>query len=140
MKITKSLFVAGVVTTFAVASLAGIGAASAHGSNNRISGSEEKMTQRQEKRAERLETLVQQGTLSEEQRAALEAKHEEMHNLRDELKNQNVPRAEMRERMKESREAFKAWVTEQGIDLQALHTEGGHGHGHRSGMHSKNQN
>jgi hypothetical protein len=142
MKVSKSMLVAGTVTTFAIASLAGLGVASAHGSNGNGTGDpEQKMEQRQEKRTERLNTLVAEGTLSEEQRSALEAKHEEMHALRDQLRSQDLTHEQMHEQMEQAREEFKAWATEQGIDMQALHTEGGPKNGHRGGMMNKsNQN
>jgi hypothetical protein len=143
MKVSKSMFVAGAVTTFAVASLAGLGVASAHGSNGNGTGTgnpEQKMAQRQEQRTERLQTLVANGTLSEDQRAALEAKHEEMHALRDELKSQDLTREQMQVKMQTSRDEFKAWAAEQGIDLDAIHPEGGPREGHRGGMNRGNQN
>jgi SMC interacting uncharacterized protein involved in chromosome segregation len=136
MKVSKSMLAAGAVTTFAVASLAGLGAVSAHGSNgsrtNENNNNVQKMEQRQEQRTERLQTLVDSGTLSEDQRAALEAKHEEMHALRDELKTQDLSREEMRERMHEKRDEFKNWAEEQGINLDELRPEGGENRGHMS--------
>lgn len=141
MKVSKSMFATGVVTTFAVASLAGLGVASAQGSNGNGTGNpEQKMEQRQEQRTERLQTLVADGTLSEEQRVALEAKHEEMHTLRDQLRSQDLSHDEMHEQMEQAREKFEAWATEQGIDLQKLHPEGGPRQGHRSGMKRSSQN
>jgi hypothetical protein len=143
MKVSKSMFAAGAVTTFAVASLAGLGVASAQGFNGNGSGTgnpEQKMAQRQEKRTERLQALVADGTLSEDQKAALEAKHEEMHALRDELRSQNLTRDEMHERMQSSRDEFKAWATDQGIDLDAIHPESGPKQGHRGGMNRGGQN
>lgn len=135
------MFAAGAVTTFAVASLAGLGVASAHGTNGNGTGNpEQKIEQRQEQRTERLQTLVANGTLSEDQRVALEAKHEEMHAKRDELKNQDLSREEMREKMQSSRDEFKTWATGQGIDLDAIHPEGGPGQEHRGGMNRGNQN
>jgi SMC interacting uncharacterized protein involved in chromosome segregation len=134
MKVSKSMLAAGTVTTFAVVSLVGFGAVSAHGSNgNRTNeNNEQKMEQRQEKRTEKLQSLVENGTLSEEQRTALEARHAEIHALRDELKNQDLPRQEMRERMQESREEFKKWAQDQGINLDELKPEGGERRGHMS--------
>jgi FKBP-type peptidyl-prolyl cis-trans isomerase len=141
MKISKTMFAAGAVTTITVASLAGLGVASAHGSNGRnVDDREQKIEQRHEQRAERLDALVQEGTLTETQKIALESKHEEMHALRDELKTQELTREEFREKMKESREAFKTWATEKGIDLETLRSGDGHRHAHGNRMLRNSQN
>jgi hypothetical protein len=141
MKVSKSMLAAGTVTTFAIASLAGLGVASAHSSNGNGTGNpEQKMEQRQEKRTERLNTLVAEGTLSEEQRLALEAKHEEMHALRDQLRSQDLTHEQMHVQMEAAREEFKAWAAEQGIDLEQIRPEGAPGQGHRGGMNRGGQN
>lgn len=136
MKVSKSMLTAGAVTTFAVATLAGVGTVSAHGSNgNRASeNNAQKMEQRQEKRTERLQSLVDSGTISGDQRVALEAKHEEMHGLRDELKTQDLSREERREKTDQIRTGFKAWAAEQGIDIESLRPDGAKGHGRQNEM------
>lgn len=135
MKTSKSMLAAGAVTTFAVASLAGLGVVSAHGSNGNGAGNSDQMTeQRQEQRTQRLQTLVDNGTLSEVQRAAMEAKHEEMHALRDELKSQDLSREERREKMEQARTELKAWATEQGIDIGSLRPDETKGNGNHKGM------
>jgi uncharacterized protein HemX len=136
MKVSKSMLAAGAVTTFAVASLAGVGVVSAHGSNgNRANeNNAQKMEQREEKRTERLQSLVDSGALSEDQRVALETKHKEMHALRDELKTQDLSREERREKMDQIRTEFEAWATEQGIDIEQLRPDEAKGHGRQNEM------
>lgn len=145
MKLSKSMLAAGVVTTIAVAGVAGIGAASAHSNGNdtmvdRIATKfglnrdevqtvfndqrEEMHEQREERNATRLQELVDDGTLSAEQKTALEAKHEEMETAREALRDQNLSREEMREQMETSREEFKTWAESQGIDIDDIRPEG----------------
>lgn len=159
MKINKQLLAAVAVTTIATGSIIGISATSAHqtkGENKdelvtklaekfNVDASEVESVfdeqratmeaERDSKREEHLQTLVDEGKITAEQKIALEAKFAEMKSARDELKNQNLTRDEMHTKMEEGRVAFKAWAEEQGIDLDAIRPEGGlrfgpGGHGH----------
>lgn len=148
MKISKSMLAAGAVTTVAVASLAGIGTASAHQGNNgngdsivdRLSTTfglnreevqtvfDEQKSERQEMRRENreknLQGLVDSGVISEDQKNALDAKNEERKAAMKELKSQDLTKEEMRTQMNELRSEFKAWASEQGINLDNIHPEG----------------
>ena len=100
---------------------------------------EEKHEQRHEdreaKHAEHLATLVSDGALTQEQADALSAKKDEMHEAREGLRDQDLTREEMKEQMMQSKDEFKVWAEEQGIDLEALRGEKGEGgEGHHKGM------
>lgn len=153
MKYSKNLLAAALVTTIAAGSVAGIGAASAHNSSgNRNDDLISKLAQkfgveegevkavfdeqheareaeRDAKRTEHLQSLVDNGTLTAEQKTALEAKFEEMHVSREALRSQDLSREEKRAKMQENRAALKAWAKEQGIDLSTIRPEGGEGQG-----------
>lgn len=76
----------------------------------------EKQQMKQERKSQKLDALVENGTLTQEQREALEAKliehHEEVRALHEEL---------------------KTWAEENGIDLIAIKGHKG-GHGHKAGF------
>jgi len=163
MKITKSMLAAGAVTTVAVASLTGLGVASAHSSNNgngnglvdRVATTfglnkdevqtvfDEQKTemheQMEQNREQHLQSLVDDGTLTEDQKAALDAKHEEFEAAREAIKDQDISREEMHEQMEQAREEFKSWTESQGIDLEAIHPEDGPGRGRGHMMKGFNQ-
>lgn len=102
---------------------------------------EEKMEAHEAEHAERIAGFVEDGTLTQEQADALEARREEMKAAREELKNSDLSREEMKAQMQEAKEEFKAWAEEQGIDLEAIRPEKGEGrrgHGHRGGFFGGN--
>lgn len=164
MKISKSLVSAGVLTAVAVGSLAGVGAVNAFDTNQqdglidriatdtgvdraKIAASfdayhEEMHAKIEEKRSAHLQELVDNGTITAEQKTAIEAKHDEMETQRESWKDQNLTRAEMRDKMEAARQEFETWADEQGIDLEVLRLEGMGGHGFRHGgpgMHGTNE-
>lgn len=159
MRLSKSVVSASILTAVAVGSLAGVGAVNAFdkgtqdGLADRIAADtgadrdkvaasieayrEEMHTKMEEKQSERLQNLVDKGTITAEQKAALEAKHTEMETERKSWQDQGLSREEIRAKMEEGRAAFEAWAKEQGIDLEAIRPEGGpggpggmHGRGH----------
>ena len=158
MKLSKNLLAAVAVTSIATGSIIGIGAVSAHGGGENkdelvtklaekfnVDASEietvfeeqhaEMELERDAKRAEHLQSLVDAGTITADQKTALETKFAEMETAREALKDQDLTREEIHTKMEEGRTAFEAWATEQGIDLDAIRPEGGHmggrGHGFR---------
>ena len=142
MKLKKSLLVAGAVASIGLAGVTGVGAVSAATTNNSDSlitkiaqkfnlkeddveavvdeHRTEMMTQRQTERkaqlAERLQTAVDDGKLTAEQKTALEAK----------IAEHDAERQTEREQM-------RTWAEEQGIDLSEV-MPGGGGHGGQNGF------
>jgi pyruvate/2-oxoglutarate dehydrogenase complex dihydrolipoamide acyltransferase (E2) component len=103
----------------------------------------ERQAENQAKQAERLAGFVENGTLTQAQADALQAKQAERKVAREALRDQNLSREEMREQMEASRDEFEAWAEGQGIDLDAIRPEGGPngrgsgmGHGPRGGLDS----
>jgi len=150
------MLAAGVFTTITAASIMGIGAASAQSnSGNNIVDKiatkfslnrdevqsvfdeqhDEKKAKHEQRQATRLQELVDNGTITANQKTALEAKRTEMESKRDALKDQNLTREEIRTQMESTRIEFEAWAKDQGIDLGAIRPEGmGRGGQHRGGM------
>lgn len=162
MKLIKTLLSAGVVTAVAAGTFAGVSAVNAHGDGtnkdeliDRIAADagvdrttieasfeahrEEMKAERETARAERLDGLVADGTLTQEQRDALEAKFSEMQDAKEALRDQDLTREEMHQQMEQTRDEFEAWAEEQGIDLDAIKPEGGRGHGRRGFGHQHQQ-
>lgn len=148
MKLSKNMLAAVAVTTVAAGGLLGVSAASAHGNGEHkdelvtklaekfnVDKSEveavfeaqhaEMEAEREAERSEHLQSLVDSGKITAEQKTALEAKFEEMHTKREELKDQNLTRKEIHDKMDEARDSFEAWAEEQGIDLDAIRPERG---------------
>ena len=82
---------------------------------------------REQKKDEHLDSLVENGTLTQEQRDALEAKQEEMHSQREEIMNSSMTAEERREAMKTLQDNMESWAEEQGIDLSEFRPERGSG-------------
>ena len=165
MKLHKNMLAAGVVTTVAAGSLLGVSMASAQTSDggtsivDRIASTfnlnrddvqnvfdeqrQERHEQMEQKHEEHLQQLVEDGTITSEQKDDLEAKHEEMRTLRESLKDQDLTREEMRNKMQEARSEFEAWAEDQGIDLESIRPEGKDGmrgrHGGMRGMHFESE-
>lgn len=155
MKINRGMLVAGLVTTVAVGSLLGIGTASAQSTTGQTSVvdkmvekfnlnrddvqtvfeevHDERHAEMEAKRAERLASLVEDGTLTQEQADALQAKHDEMEALRESWRDEGLTSDEIRQNMQDVRDGFKTWAEEQGIDLDNIRPASGEfgGHGHR---------
>lgn len=156
MKANSKLASVAIVSAIAGATFLGANAVSAQGDNqtlverlaDRFSVSEsevqevfdefreEKQTEHKAEHDEHLTSLVEDGTLSEEQRQELEAFHQERKALREELRTQNLSREEMREAMEGLRDEVEAWAESKGIELENLRPNSEdrpHRHGHRHG-------
>lgn len=159
MKISKTMLAAGAITTVAAGSIIGTSVASAQ-SGDGGSGIVDRLVERfslnrdeveavfeeerDEKHAEmevreeeRIAGLVEDGTLTQEQADALNAKRDEMRQSKEDLMDQDLSFEEMRDQMRSDMEEFEAWAEEQGIDLDAIRPEKGRGfggHGHRMGF------
>jgi TolA-binding protein len=79
-------------------------------------------SERTSERSERLQALVDDGTISATQKSAIEAKIDEMKNERetnrDDLKN--LSEDERREKMEEKRSELEAWANSQNLNLNDL--------------------
>lgn len=147
MSISKTLSTAGVGAAIIVGSMLAVNAASAHYGNGNgqsdlvdrlatelnldateVQGvfdtmHEERQAERQAEHTERLAGFVEDGTLTQEQADALDAKSQERQAQREALREQDLTREEMREQMEASRDEFQSWAEEQGIDLDAIRPE-----------------
>lgn len=83
---------------------------------------EARKAQHEAKRAERLQGLVDDGTITAEQKTAIEAKLEELSTKREENREalRDMSEDERRVKMDEERESLEAWAKEQGLDLSKL--------------------
>ena len=88
---------------------------------------------REERKDARLDRLVEDGTLTEEQRSLLEAKMDEVHEEIEALKSEELTTEERRAEMRSIRDEMRAWAEENGITLPELH-RGRFGKGHGRGM------
>jgi threonine aldolase len=153
MKLNKQILAAMLVTTVSAGSIIGISATSAHSSVDRtertaqlaeklgveqsaVEGAldeikAEKQAERETERAAQLAELVSNGTLTQAQADALSAKQGELKAEREALRDSGATREEIKTQMEKSRDAFKAWAEEQGIDLDAISPEKGEGFGHQ---------
>lgn len=102
---------------------------------------EEREAKRDEQRAERLQQLVNDGTITAAQKSAIESKLKEMKAEREAHKDniKDMTTEERRSHMQEKRDELESWAKEQGIDLSELRgIFGGHGmrggHGSPRGM------
>lgn len=91
----------------------------------------EQQAEREAAKDEHLSSLVEAGTLTEEQRAELEAFHDERHELKEELRDQDLSREEIREAMEGLRDEVEAWAEAEGIDLDELKPDDFKGHHER---------
>lgn len=96
---------------------------------------EERQAEMQARFTERLDQAVSDGTITEEQKQLIVAKHEELEALRqEEAQNRgNYSPEEWQTKMQERREEMKSWAEENGIDLSVLMPEPGGMGGHRQG-------
>ncbi len=152
----KSLLVIGSVATIGLASMAGIGLASASSTSQgslidklvakfHISKTEvqavfdqqraQNQAAREAEEKTRLDAAVKAGTLTQTQEDKLIAHEAEEHTFRDSLRDKTD--AERKTAMETHRAAEKAWATANGIPAQFEHDFGrrGHGgHGMKGGM------
>lgn len=143
--VKKSLLVGGVVGTVGLASITGAGMVSAatdmHGSGSLVEKiaakfnvdqdevqqlfneeREARQGDRQARVSERLQALVDKGTITAEQKTAIEAKLKELAETREANRGEmkNLSKDERRAKMDEQREALESWAKEQGLDLSKL--------------------
>lgn len=90
--------------------------------------------ERESKRAEKLQALVDAGTITAAQKTAIEAKIKEMHTERESEKGsfKDLTDDQRKVKMEEKKTELEAWAKEQGIDLAKLDgvlMGGGHGRG-----------
>ena len=88
---------------------------------------EERHAQMQAKYEEKLDALVQEGKITEEQKEAIIAKHEEMRAEKQENFGfwKDLEPEERRAKMEEHRAEMQAWADEKGIDLSLIGGLGG---------------
>jgi polyhydroxyalkanoate synthesis regulator phasin len=143
--VKKSLLVGGVLGTVGLSSLVGIGAVSAASSNNGRSDlvdkiastfslnkddvqkvfDEERTAHQAERKAKvsaRLQKLVDKGTITAEQKTAIEAKLEEMRAKREAEHGtmKDLTPAERKAKRKQNKAEMEAWAKQEGIDLAKL--------------------
>lgn len=75
---------------------------------------------REQRKDEHLDALVEDGTLTQEQRDTLEAKQEEMQTKRKEIMDQSMTAKERHEALQDLHDEFETWAEEQGIDLSEI--------------------
>jgi hypothetical protein len=156
------LLVAGAVSAVGLSGLAGVTAVSAQSDGGGRDGLIEKIAakfnldqdevkdvfeenkaehraEKEAKHAENLQSLVDEGKITAEQKAALEARSAEMKEEREANKEsfKDLTPEERKEKKEAHRAEFKAWAEEQGIDLEALKGElrSGPGHGKKGFGH-----
>lgn len=99
----------------------------------------EHQTEMQAKHEERLNELVSNGTISEEQKQLLIEKHAEMQQQRQEERQafKELTPKERREAMQARREEMRAWAEENGIDVEAWRLGLGEGMREVHGRHGE---
>lgn len=151
MKLSKSVVSAGILTAVAVGSFGAVGAVNALNSNQNgladriaadtgadrskvaasIQAYEDEMhTKMEQKQSERLQSLVDSGKITAEQKSALEAKRAEMETQRKSWEDQGLSHDEIRTKMEQARQDFETWAKDQGIDLSLIRPKHGEGFGH----------
>jgi molecular chaperone DnaK (HSP70) len=90
---------------------------------------------REERQDNRLDELVEDGTLTQEQRDALEAKQDEHRDQMKEIKDSDMTDEEKKEAIESLRDEMETWMEEQGIDIDDIRPERSEGgKGMRGGM------
>lgn len=158
MKATKALTTAGVGAAIVAGSMLAVTTANAHfygNSDERAAAlaerfdldavevqryfeekKAEKSVEREEKRNQHIASLVSDGTLTQEQADALDAKWDEMKSKKDALKEQELSSEEMREQFEQSRSEFNSWAESEGINIEDIKPQG-FGHKHRMGVNNE---
>ncbi len=160
MKITKPALITGAVTAVTAGSLLSVGFASAHPLkrdgklSDRIATTfnldKEKVQNtvdkfRQEKRAkfraeikakrqERLQNLVDNGTITADQKTALEQKSQDRLDMMKKLKGQSLTKEQIHKKVENMRNDFKTWAKKQGINLQDIRPDRDSGRNHMKSM------
>ncbi len=86
---------------------------------------EEHEAEREEERAEHIASLVENGTLTQEQSDELKNLHDGFREEIDSLKESEADREEVRTLMDEKRAEIEAWAEAEGIDLEDIRPEMG---------------
>lgn len=98
---------------------------------------EERKAERQERMSEHLQELVEEGTITAEQKSIIEAARAKMEASAEALKPDNFrslsdeERDAVQEQLKELRDAFEQTLSDAGIDIDDIKPD--HQHGHRGG-------
>lgn len=170
MKISSKrlLLVAGAVSTVGLASLAGISGVSAQSDNTNKNGivesisskfnlnsdevkkvfeehREKREAEHDKKRSERLQKLLDNGTITANQKTVIETKLADLKSDREANKDsfKDLTPEQRKSKMDEKKAELEAWAKENGIDLTKLKGafRGGHEgrHGHRHQIDQKEQ-
>jgi len=152
----KSLVTFGALTVIAGASFVGTNLVSAQSSSNGSLASriasvfnldetkvqsvvqdfmDEEHIDRQQVMDEYLQSLVDNGTITEVQKTTLQESRDMTQAKVKELKDQGATREEVQSAVKESRDSVKAWAKEQGLSLENLHPDKDNERGEHRGMH-----
>jgi hypothetical protein len=103
----------------------------------------ERETEMKQNRETQLQKLVDAGTITADQKAAIIAKQDEIHTKMEELKNNGKTRDENKDAMEALRDEFETWAESQGINLDDIRpADGGRGGKGKHGgpMSSDDQN
>ena len=160
MKLQKPLLVLGAVTGITVAGLTGLGVASAASSSGQDSiidklasrfnlnrdevaavfqeAKTEHQAERQQKLDDRLAQAVKDGKITEEQKAKILAKLDELRKAQDTWKDK-TPEERMAAKQ-ELHSQLQQWAKDNGIPLEFLMPMRGHGHGWMHGDASQTEN
>lgn len=162
--LSKPVIIGGILGTIGLGTLAGVGIASAESGTSdngdpmsslvqkiattfKLSEDEvqkvfddereAREAEREKTQTERLQALVDDGTITAAQKTAIEAKIKEMKAEREANKDsmKDLTGEERKAKMEERRTEMEAWAKEQGLDLSELHgvLMGGHGRGGMGG-------
>jgi hypothetical protein len=153
MKRKQKIALGVAITAISALSVLGTGIATANASGETLSAcvasrfnlnqtdvdkvfSEFRIEERGERSADRsadLQTKVDNGTITAEQKALIVSKIAEIEAERDANRNQGKTREEMREEMHTSRDELRTWAKANGIDESLIMPMGGRGGGHGVG-------
>lgn len=96
----------------------------------------EREAERTAQNSERLQTLVDEGKITAEQKTLIENKLTELEAQRETARDESLTEEERKTQMEAERTALKTWADENGIDMQYLLMGGKGGHGGPGGPHS----
>lgn len=88
---------------------------------------QEKQTEMQAKREEKLNEAVANRDITEEQKNLITAKQEEMRTEMESLRDQDLTQEQRKELREQHRTEMQTWAEENGINLESLRPEGGRG-------------
>jgi hypothetical protein len=160
MKITKAISTAGVGAAIVTGSLLAATLASAHGNGTKIDERatelaekfnldetevkqyfeekrDEHKAEHEAKAEEHLQSLVDAGTITAEQKTKLEEFRIERQTLKESLKNSDLSKEEIKAQFEAQKAEVEAWAESEGLDLEDIRPEpkeGRHGHGRHHGM------